>query len=186
MANIKQNLMQPNPSADDQERMRMCKFCVHGHISDLGYNHCWQSDIVTCDGCSPMGICSAFRDKREWKPYYIAHLTTEYRGNICWVKAVRNSPVKGKSRIFKYEIIDPVASTKVTLTPKEFVKAYIPATPDSKPPYQMEEYEKWDAYCFGTCNPQLTEEQNARNNHEAHWQEILAQEAIDKQIKNEK
>lgn len=109
MANIKQNLMQPTPSADDQERMRMCKFCVHGHISDLGYNHCWQSDIVTWDGCSPMGICSAFRDKREWKPYYIAHLTTEYRGNICWVKAVRNSPVKGKSRIFKYEIIDPVA-----------------------------------------------------------------------------
>lgn len=50
----------------------------------------------------------------------------------------------------------------------------------------MDEYEKWDAYCFGTCNPQLTEEQNARNNYEAHWQEILAQEAIDKQIKNEK
>ena len=69
---------------------------------------------------------------------------------------------------------------------EEFVKAYTPATPDSKPPYQMEEYEKWDVYCFGTCNPQLTEEQNARNNHEAHWQEILAQEAIDKQIKNEK
>ena len=113
MANIKQNLMQPTPSADDQERMRMCKFCVHGHISDLGYNHCWQSDVVTCDGCSPMGICSAFRDKREWKPYYIAHLTTEYRGNICWVKAVRNSPVKGKSRIFKYEIIDPVASPRL-------------------------------------------------------------------------
>lgn len=102
MANIKQNLMQPTPSADDQERMRMCKFCVHGHISDLGYNHCWQSDIVTYDGCSPMGICSAYRDKREWKPYYIARLTTEYRGNICWVKAVRNSPAKGKSRIFKY------------------------------------------------------------------------------------
>ena len=154
---IKQNLMQPTPSADDQERMRMCKFCVHGHISDLG---------------SPMGICSAFRDKREWKPYYMARLTTEYRGNICWVKAVRNSPVKSKSRIFKYEIIDPVALTKVTLTPKEFVKAYTPATPNSKPPY--------------TCNPQLTGEQNARNNHEAHWQEILAQEAIDKQIKNEK
>lgn len=37
---IKQSLMQPTPSVANQEKMRMCKFCVHSHISDLGYNHC--------------------------------------------------------------------------------------------------------------------------------------------------
>lgn len=59
--------MQPTPSADVQEKMRMCKFCIHSHISDLGYNHCWESGSFTYDGDSPMGVCWAFRDKREWK-----------------------------------------------------------------------------------------------------------------------
>lgn len=182
---IQQNLMRPTPSAADQEEMRMCKFCVHSHISDLGYNHCWKSDSVTYNGDSPTGICSAFRDNRIWKPYYASRLTSHYRGNICWARAVHNSPVKGKSRIFKYEVIDPVASTIETLLPKKFAKEYIPATPGSKPPYTMKEYEKWDTYCFGGYDPQLTEKQEARNYNEAHWQEILAQEAIEEQLKQE-
>ena len=182
---IKQNLMQPTPSAADQEKMRMCKYCVHSHISDLGYNHCWKPDSVTYNSDSPTGICYAFRDKRIWKPYYASRLTSGYRGNICWARPVRSTPAKGKSRIYKYEVIDPVASTIATLSPKEFAKAYIPATPGSKPPYTMEEYEKWDAYCLGDCNPQLTENQEARNYKDAHWQEILVQEAIDKQLKQE-
>lgn len=106
-------------------------------------------------------------------------------GNICWARSVHNSPSKGKSRIFKYEVIDPVASTIATLLPKKFAKEYIPAPPGSKPPYTMKEYEKWDAYCFGGYDPQLTEKQEARNYNEAHWQQILAQEAIDKQLKQE-
>lgn len=52
---IKQNLMQPTPSVADQEEMRMCKFCVHSHISDLGYNHCWKSDSAYNED-SPTGI----------------------------------------------------------------------------------------------------------------------------------
>ena len=180
---IKQNLMKPTPSVADQEKMRMCKFCVHSHINDLGYNHCWKSDSVTYNRDSPTGICSAFKDKRIWKPYYMARLTSGYRGNICWAKAVHNSPARGKNRIFKYEVINPVASTSETLSPKEFAKEYIPATPGSKPPYTMKEYEKWDAYCFGGYNPQLTEKQEASNYKEAHWQEILAQEAIEEQLK---
>lgn len=169
---IKQNLMQPTPSIANQEKMRMCKYCVHSHISDLGYNHCWKSDSVTYDGDSPTGICSAFRDKRIWKPYYASRLTTAYRGNICWARPVRSSPAKGKSRIFKYEVIDPVASTEETLSPKAFAKE--------------KEYEKWDAYCFGGYDPQLTKNQEARNYKEAHWQEILVQKAINKQLKIDK
>lgn len=163
----------------------MCKFCVHSHISDLGYNHCWESDSYTYDGDSPTGICWAFRDKREWKPYYRARLTSAYRGNICWAKAVHNSPAKRKSRIFKYEVIDPVGSTMATLSPKEFAKDFIPAPPGSKPPYEMKDYEKFDIICFGRYNSQLTENQEARNYNEAHWQEILAQEAIEEQLKQE-
>ena len=69
--------------------------------------------------------------------------------------------------------------------PKEFAKEYIPATPGSKPPHTMKEYEKFDTYCFGGYDPQLTENQEARNYNEAHWQEILAQEAIEEQLKQE-
>lgn len=182
---IQQNLMQPTPSAADQEKMRMCKFCVHSHISDLGYNHCWKSDSVIYNGDSPTGICSAFRDKRIWKPYYASRLISHYRGNTCWARAVHISPVKGASSILKYEVIDPVASTIETLLPKKFAKEYIPATPGSKPPYTMKEYEKWDTYCFGRYDPLLSEKQEARNYNEAHWQQILVQEAIDKQLKQE-
>lgn len=164
---IQQNLMQPTPSADVQEKMRMCKFCIHSHISDLGYNHCWESGSFTYDGDSPMGVCWAFRDKREWKPYYRARLTSTYRGNICWAKAVHNSPAKRNSRIFKYEVIDPVGSTMATLSPKEFAKDFIPAPPGSKPPYEMKDYEKFDFICFGRYNSHLTENQERRNNHEA-------------------
>ena len=71
------------------------------------------------------------------------------------------------------------------LLPKKFAKEYIPATPGSKPPHTMKEYEKWDTYCFGGYDPQLTEKQEARNYNDAHWQQILAQEAIDKQLKQE-
>lgn len=180
---IKQNLMQPTPSVANQEKMRMCKFCVHSHISDLGYNHCWKSDSVTYNGDSPTGICSAYRDKRIWEPYYFSGLMSHYRGNICWARPVYNSPKKGKSRILKYEVIDPIASTIATLLPKKFAKEYIPATPGSKPPHTMKEYEKFDTYCFGGYDPQLTENQEARNYNEAHWQEILAQEAIEEQLK---
>ena len=182
---IKQSLMQPTPSVANQEKMRMCKFCVHSHISDLGYNHCWKSDSVTYNGDSPTGICCAFRDSRIWKPYYFSGLMSHYRGNICWARPVYNSPKKGKSRIFKYEVLDPVASTIATLLPKEFAKEYIPATPGSQPPHTMKEYEKFDTYCFGGYDPQLTENQEARNYNEAHWQEILAQEAIEEQLKQE-
>lgn len=182
---IKQNLMQPTPSVADQEKMRMCKFCVHSHISDLGYNHCWKSDSANYNRDSPTGVCWAFRDNRIWKPYYFSGLMSHYRGNICWAQPVCNSPTKGKSRIFKYEVLDPVASTIQTLLPKEFAKEYIPATPGSKPPHAMKEYEKWDTYCFGGYDPQLSEKQEARNYHEANWQQILAQEAIDKQLKQE-
>lgn len=182
---IQQNLMRPTPSAADQEKMRMCKFCVHSHISDLGYNHCWKSDSVTYNGDSPTGICSAYRDNRIWKPYYFSGLMSRYRGNICWARSVHNSPAKGKSRIFKYEVIDPVASTIETLLPKKFAKEYIPATPGSMPPHTMKEYEKWDTYCFGRYDPLLSEKQEARNYHETHWQQILAWEAIDKQLKQE-
>lgn len=181
---IKQSLMQPTPSVANQEKMRMCKFCVHSHISDLGYNHCWKSDSAY-NGDSPTGICSAFRDNRIWKPYYFSGLMSHYRGNICWAQPVYNSPTKGKSRIFKYEVLDPVASTIQTLQPKEFAKEYIPATPGSKPPHTMKEYEKWDSYCFGGYDPQLSEKQEARNYNEANWQQILAQKAIDKQLKQE-
>lgn len=179
---IKQSLMQPTPSVANQEKMRMCKFCVHSHISDLGYNHCWKSDSVTYNGDSPTGICCAFRDNRIWKPYYFSGLMSHYRGNICWARPVYNSPKKGKSRIFKYEVLDPIASTIATLLPKEFAKEYIPATPGSQPPHTMKEYEKFDTYCFGGYDPQLTENQEARNYNEARWQEILAQEAIEEQL----
>lgn len=37
----------------------------------------------------------------------------------------------------------------------------------------------------GGYDPQLTEKQEARNYHEANWQQILAQEAINKQLKQE-
>lgn len=47
----------------------------------------------------------------------------------------------------------------------------------------MKEYEKWDTYCFGGYDPQLSEKQEARNYHEANWQHILAQEAIEEQLK---
>ena len=182
---IQQNLMRPTPSAADQEKMRMCRFCVHSHISDLGYNHCWKSDSVTYNGDSPTGICCAYKDKRIWKPYYFSGLISHYRGNICWAQPVYNTSTKGKSRIFKYEVLDPVASTIINLLPKEFARNYIPATPGSKPPHTMKEYEKFDALCFGGYDPQLTEKQEARNYHEANWQQILAQEAIDKQLKQE-
>jgi hypothetical protein len=43
----------------------------------------------------------------------------------------------------------------------------------------------FDALCFGGYDPQLTEKQEARNYHEANWQQILAQEAINKQLKQE-
>ena len=49
----------------------------------------------------------------------------------------------------------------------------------------MKEYEKWDTYCFGGCDPQLSEKQEARNYHEANWQQILAQKAIEEQLKQE-
>ena len=65
---------------------------------------------------------------------------------------------------------------------KEFAKEYIPATPGSKPPHTMKEYEKFDTYCFGGYDPQLSEEQEARNYNEANWQQILAQEAIEEQL----
>lgn len=181
---IKQNLMQSTPSVADQEKMRMCKFCVHSHISDLGYNHCWKSDSAYNED-SPTGICCAYKDKRIWKPYYFSGLISHYRGNICWAQPVYNTSTKGKSRIFKYEVLDPVASTIINLLPKEFARNYIPATPGSKPPHTMKEYEKFDALCFGGYDPQLTEKQEARNYHEANWQQILAQEAIDKQLKQE-
>lgn len=182
---IKQNLMQPTPSVADQEDMRMCKFCVHSHISDLGYNDCWKSDSVTYNGDSTTGICCAYKDKRIWKPYYFSGFMSHYRGNICWAQPVYNTSTKGKNRIFKYEVLDPVASTIINLLPKEFARNYIPATPDSKPPHTMKEYEKFDALCFGDYDPQLTEKQEARNYHEANWQQILAQEAINKQLKQE-
>lgn len=182
---IKQNLMQPTPSVADQEKMRMCKFCVHSHISDLGYNDCWKSDSVTYNGDSTTGICCAYKDKRIWKPYYFSGFMSHYRGNICWAQPVYNTSTKGKNRIFKYEVLDPVASTIINLLPKEFARNYIPATPDSKPPHTMKEYEKFDALCFGDNDPQLTEKQEARNYHEANWQQILAQEAINKQLKQE-
>lgn len=182
---IQQNLMRPTPSAAEQEEMRMCKFCVHSHISDLGYNHCWKSDSVTYNGDSPTGICSAYRDKRIWEPYYFSGLMSNYRGNICWARPIYSSSKKRKNRIIQYEVDDPVASTIETLSPKEFAKEYIPAPPGSKPPYTMKEYEKFDAYCFGGYDPQLTENQEARNYNEANWQQILAQEVIDKQLKQE-
>ena len=184
---IQQNLMRPTPSASDQEKMRMCRFCVHSHISDLGYNHCWKSDSVTYNGDSPTGICCAFRDNRIWKPYYFSRLTSHYRGNVCWAQPVYSaiSRKSSKKRILKYEVVDPVASTIETLSPKEFAKECIPAPPGSKPPYTMKEYEEFDAYCFGGYDPQLTEKQEARNYNEAHWQQILAQEAIEEQLKQE-
>lgn len=182
---IKQNLMQSTPSVADQEKMRMCKFCVHSHISDLGYNHCWKSDSANYNVDSPTGVCWAFRDNRIWKPYYFSRLMSSYRGNICWVRPIYCSSKKRKNRIIQYEIIDPVASTIDKVSPKEFARDYIPATPGSKPPHTMKEYEKWDTYCFGGCDPQLSEKQEARNYHEANWQQILAQEAIEEQLKQE-
>ncbi len=110
---------------------------------------------------------------------------SSYRGNICWVRPIYSSSKKRKNRIIQYEIIDPVASTIDKVSPKEFARDYIPATPDSKPPHTMKEYEKWDAYCFGGYDPQLSEKQEARNYHEANWQQILAQEAIKEQLKQE-
>lgn len=138
---IKQNLMKPTPSVADQEKMRMCKFCVHSHISDLGYNHCWKSDSANYNRDSPTGVCWAFRDNRIWKPYYFSRLMSSYRGNICWVRPIYRSSKKRKNRIIQYEIIDPVASTIDKVIPKEFARDYIPATPGSKPPHTMKEYE---------------------------------------------
>lgn len=179
---IKQNFMRVTPSAKEQEGMRMCRFCVHSHISDLGYNFCFHNGRrYAVDGDSPTGYCSSFMDRRKWMPCYVFSLISSYRGNICWARKVYGPTGK---RILRYEIIDPVASTIANRTPKEFAKDYIIATPGSKPPYTMEEYEKWDTQCFGEHDfiKERTERQEERNYNEAHWQEILAQDAIEEQL----
>lgn len=176
--------MRHTPTVAEQENMRMCRFCIHSHISDLGYNHCWHADSTTSDRDSPTGVCWAFRDNRVWIPCYLSTLTSSYRGNICWAKKVYAANQK---RILRYEIIDPVKSTIAECSPKNFAKEYIVATPGMKPPYTMKEYEEFDIYCLGEGDhiKELTQRQERRNYNEAHYQDILAQEAIDKQLKQE-
>lgn len=82
-----------------------------------------------------------------------------------------------KTKRFNIEL--PPVEQELNIPLLSLQKAY-----DSLPKVETEEYDSEDCdYCFGGYDPQLSEKQEARNYHEANWQHILAQEAIEEQLK---